>query len=224
MELKICSREFFSYYIFHCDAKELSKEDSIKALITSICLGIICLGMFHAICAIKYKNRKYLLLNKEEPNVVNQVYQRQKKSEWTYEELLHTNELDKDEIYTYASMFKAAPKLKLTLMEKAANMNHPRACWEVGMDFSEEKDLQTAFNWFKKGAELKDPSCCQALMNMYLQGQGVEKNLEEAEKWGLECLKFGKMLSIHEGKFSHIFMRNATALKEYFSKLNQTKK
>lgn len=61
MTLKIISKQFFSNYIFHPNAKELSSEDQRKALISSIFLGIFTLGICHLVCLIKYRNRIFKL-------------------------------------------------------------------------------------------------------------------------------------------------------------------
>ena len=53
-ELEINSKEFFSNYIFHPFKKELSREDQLKAFVTSVALAIITLGLFHVCCHLKY--------------------------------------------------------------------------------------------------------------------------------------------------------------------------
>lgn len=66
MTLRVFSREFFSNYIFHHDAKELSAKDQRKALISSIFFGIITIGICHLVCLIKYRNRTFKLVAKNE--------------------------------------------------------------------------------------------------------------------------------------------------------------
>lgn len=229
MPLKICSKEFFSNYIFHTQAKELPKKERNKALLSSLCFGIFTFGIFHAVCAIKYRNRKFSLTNDgRSSTTVNAVYKKQKGDKvWSFEELLNTNKLNKDEIYKFAVSFRAAPELKFQLMLKAARMNHPGACYEIGRAFQfgekkhAQKNIQEALIWFKKGAQLKDPSSCQALMTMYLNGEGVAKDIVEAEKWGFECLKYAPQL---KEKSSDVRFYDSEALREYFSKLKVAEK
>lgn len=63
MTLKICSKQYFSNYIFHPKAVELTSRDQRKALINSICLGIVTLGLCQLVCLIKYRNRTFKLLS-----------------------------------------------------------------------------------------------------------------------------------------------------------------
>jgi hypothetical protein len=67
--LNIFSKQFFSNYIFHPNAEELSPEDQRKALITSLFLGVITFGFCHLFCLIKYRNRTFKLAAKEDPDI-----------------------------------------------------------------------------------------------------------------------------------------------------------
>ena len=54
-----------------------------------------------------------------------------------------------------------------------------------------ERNLDEAFKWFKKGAELGHVNCQYTLGGFYLKGFSVEKNLEEAKKWYKKALEQG---------------------------------
>ncbi len=59
--LNINSKEFFSNYIFHPRDPSLSEKDSRKAVIASVVLGILSLGIVYLVCLIKYRNVKHIL-------------------------------------------------------------------------------------------------------------------------------------------------------------------
>lgn len=56
--MKVFSKEFFSFYVLHPLAKELSLREKRMAVITSVVLGIFSLGFYHLICALAFRNKK----------------------------------------------------------------------------------------------------------------------------------------------------------------------
>lgn len=67
MTLRIISEQFFSNYIFHPCAKDLSLKDQRKALINSIFFAIFTLGVCHFVCLIKYHNRTFKFVVLDDP-------------------------------------------------------------------------------------------------------------------------------------------------------------
>ncbi len=57
MELGV--HNFFRYYIFNYNAKELNKKEQNIAKITSIALGILTFGFAHLICLITLYDRSF---------------------------------------------------------------------------------------------------------------------------------------------------------------------
>ena len=54
-----------------------------------------------------------------------------------------------------------------------------------------ERDLDEAFKWFMKGAELGHSGCQYTVGGFYLKGYSVEKNLVEAKKWYEKAMEQG---------------------------------
>lgn len=56
--MRIFSKPFFTNYIVHPLSKDLTRGDRAKALISSIAIGILTLGVCQAVCAVKFHNRR----------------------------------------------------------------------------------------------------------------------------------------------------------------------
>lgn len=56
--MRIFSKPFFTNYIVHPLSKDLTRGERVKALISSIAIGIFSLGICQAVSAIKFHNRR----------------------------------------------------------------------------------------------------------------------------------------------------------------------
>lgn len=70
------------------------------------------------------------------------------------------------------------------LMEKANN-GDKLSCYIIARSYDSsenglEQDLKKAVEWYKKGAELKDPKCIYGLAACYQFGDGVEQDKDKA--------------------------------------------
>ena len=76
---------------------------------------------------------------------------------------------------------KADQQQKLTRL--AAELGHPDAQNDVGIEYLEKKMMTEAHKWFCKAAEQGNASAQYNLGLMYEHGSGVTKDIDEAWKW-----------------------------------------
>ena len=209
--MKICSKEYFSNYIFHPRADELSPKEKRKALTYSIGFGVLTLGICHLVCAIKYRNRKYSIQTKEKTPTASKVEKivpkpnQQKK--WTYDELMKLTPEELKANFTEDEFFNIAERLGkysaqhgLALMTKAAELGNVAAIREVGRyywfgdktgDQPVEKDLTKAIEWFTKAANKGDTRACGYLASIYLDDKYGTVDEKEGAKWLLLAFQKG---------------------------------
>lgn len=63
----------------------------------------------------------------------------------------------------------------------------------LALDADKIEDFQTAFNYYKQAAELKNPSAMAMLAGMYELGIGVESDIHEALKWYVDAANAGEV-------------------------------
>jgi hypothetical protein len=76
----------------------------------------------------------------------------------------------------------------------AAEQGYARAAWTLGNLYREglpgsAPDLQTAFTWFKKAAELGDADSADGVAHMLRDGTGVAKDEAAALQWFLKAFE-----------------------------------
>ncbi len=71
MNLKIDN--FFRYYMFHCNAMELTVHEQTIARICSIAIGILTVGLVHLICRIAFYSHSFKIQKTLEPKVESVV-------------------------------------------------------------------------------------------------------------------------------------------------------
>ena len=85
----------------------------------------------------------------------------------------------------------------IELLTKAADLGVMKACLILGDVYSEgrivEQDDTKAFEFYKKGSQLGSTICQYHLALMYLDGMGVDKNLENATRW-FDCYLDSEMV------------------------------
>jgi TPR repeat protein len=64
-------------------------------------------------------------------------------------------------------------------MMKRVKKNDPLAICHMGRKRRDERDYETAFEYFTKAAELGDTAAHYSLSRMYYQGEGREKDIEK---------------------------------------------
>ena len=89
-------------------------------------------------------------------------------------------------------------KEQLEKLEKAAERGSKAAILELGNNYfygrlGLEKDTAMAAQWWQRGADLNHRQCMYNLGNLYIRGDGVEKNEVEALKYYMKAADFGLM-------------------------------
>jgi len=117
-------------------------------------------------------------------------------SDWTFEKIMQSDNIDKDVIFDRAkNWFKYEKKEKFDLMKKAADLGHTEAIEEIGDAYRNgegvQQDVSLAIEYFKKAALKGNFFACQALANIYWNGEGgIAADKQEGKKWLYEALKF----------------------------------
>jgi hypothetical protein len=223
MNLGICSKEFFSYYMFHPLSEDLSIVDKIKACVASIFIGIFTLGTVHLYCFYKFRNQSFTLncrfsqTAQKKQDFASNISDTAPVKAWTFNELF-TAQLPAAELFNYATNWQDANESH-QLMTKAAEMGHVDAMYEVGRNFELGKscgntqfypNLYEAINWYRKAAGCKNAKACQALTNIYLK----EKKLTLAVKYCRLAFEYGGSIFINNDSFSIYYTNQDEALKK----------
>lgn len=74
-------------------------------------------------------------------------------------------------------------------------------CYEKGLGV--EKNLEAAFYYYQKAAELGDPTALNKLGNMYAQGKGCSKNISKAASCYLAAAEKGNKYAQHNIAFCY---------------------
>lgn len=74
------------------------------------------------------------------------------------------------------------------MFQESAEAGHPFACFNLGVCYENgtggvEKDLEQAYNWYRKGATSGDANAWVALARMFDKGLYVDKDPKEAAMW-----------------------------------------
>ncbi len=60
----INAKEYFSNYLFHSAAEELTTQEKCWITLSSIALGVLSLGLVHLACYIHFKNHRFSILDR----------------------------------------------------------------------------------------------------------------------------------------------------------------
>ena len=87
--------------------------------------------------------------------------------------------------------------LGLKYLDKACTMGHAGACYHAGalhilgtMDKTVPQDMKKAFEYSVKGCDLGNMYACANVSQMYLKGEGVEKDEKKAQEYKAKALDF----------------------------------
>ncbi|MBQ2622404.1 MAG: sel1 repeat family protein [Thermoguttaceae bacterium] len=88
----------------------------------------------------------------------------------------------------------------LECWKQAAEKGYAEANAAIGMLYTEriflgKVDYKTAFEWYRKGAELGDVKAYGLISGCYQQGHGVPQNEKEALKWRIKAAEKGDVIS-----------------------------
>ncbi len=97
----------------------------------------------------------------------------------------------------------------MELLEKAAGLKCGVACRYLGNLFNNgvaiDKDLQKAFDWYKKGAELGDPiSACSVVSMLYDEKEFEDVPFEECQKWCDISMQFDDKCAFMYGRLVEV--------------------
>lgn len=234
MSLKIFSKQFFSNYIFHPLSNDLSKNDKRKALISSICLGVLTLGLSFAACAIKFRHRKYTLENRDNKTAhgVDKVFKHVKKitgkNQHTIEELLNLEQLSGKEFYYLAVNSRTDRVAHKQLLTKAADKDYPIAMGVLGELLYNETNNQDEQNHALELLERAAPRAAnarQTLAQIYLNREVLtEEEVDHVEELVRLSLQEGKTipLPVNTGTLSSFtVIKNEEQLIEYMTNLRR---
>lgn len=215
--LNISSREFLSNYIFHPLSSDLTKRDKIKALVSSVALGIITLGILHIVCLIKYRNHIYTI------GASGQAAETASK----------VNNIATPQLAPLPQVRdpNVSPKAKLTLMEntvesETSNLTRVDIYRKIGeiyrhgaeadrVEDKVEKDIDKAIFWLKKaiddvrdGVTTHSGTARDILADIYIKGEAISNDPKElydlANKFHKESLKKVELTkiadAIHDGR------------------------
>lgn len=116
MKLEVFSRPFFTNYIVHPRSSELDKHNKRKALISSIAIGILTLGICHAFCAIKFHG---------------------KRTQLDMLRFLKDTTTPLDQMLEQAQKIKATPLERLQMISALSARGHLPAMTELGLLYCE---------------------------------------------------------------------------------------
>lgn len=81
---------------------------------------------------------------------------------------------------------------------KAANKDHPKACWMVAniiLKYWKETDYNIVFKYLNRAIKLGSLAALNTMGNCYLKGLGVEKNINKAIEYYKEAAESGYVFS-----------------------------
>ena len=83
-------------------------------------------------------------------------------------------------LYLFASPWAGADPNDL---ETRASRGEANAQIDLGKQYNDRGDYTKAMEWWRKAADQGNPRACYNIGALYTNGQGVQKDLGEAEKW-----------------------------------------
>ena len=78
------------------------------------------------------------------------------------------------------------------LFKRSFDGGHTEATGFLGQVAKEKGDFEAAVDWYRQGSESGDAGSMDALAQMYLLGEGVEKNPQEAVSWAVKGYEAGE--------------------------------
>jgi len=158
---------FFRYYIFH-PLKAKNEEEQRVALITSVVLGILSVGIIHIVCSFfSMSNRKIQLSTtpSEREAAVGNVFQRH--ASWNPDHIRRDNQRTIEKL------------VEETVKRESA--------YQLGLRFKKgegvEKSSKNAYEEFHKAAKLGHLEAQLEVGEMYRTGKGVRSNDKKARYW-----------------------------------------
>ncbi len=211
--LNINSKEFFSNYIFHPRDPSLSDKDSRKAVIASVVIGILSLGIVHLVCLIKYRNVKHILQPTGTTASVNNL----RPSGGTAIAVPSF-----DEAFNAGSVDQQMKAIKLIAQHSPDNFEKCKACRILGTAYMQgmrgwtEVDNDKAIYWLKKGIEAGDLperttnhgiyalSCSTWLSDLYIANPNIAPEADElyklADRHGQSIFSRAELMAMAAGK------------------------
>ncbi len=220
--LSINSKEFFSNYIFHPKDPSLSEKDSRKALIASVVLGILSLGIVYLVCLIKYRNVKHITVPSGTESKVDNIVQNRQSDSVTRN---ITPPQAKPSQYDAINRALAAdkPKDRLDLLENIAatasdNVEKGEACNEIAQMYllgddgdtpedSVEKNISRAVPWLKEGIKAGDSSLVRLDYTLERPSKlllDIYKNNQEIDPEADELYEITKFLNVNTYEYIRI--------------------
>ena len=109
--------------------------------------------------------------------------------------------------------------------EKAANDNHPSACWMLGnmilknkINNSQEPDYKKAISYFNKAKDLGNIAALNSLGLCYQKGLGVEQDLKKALKYYEEAANKNYVYALNNLGLYYESLKEYDLAKNYFLK------
>lgn len=88
-------------------------------------------------------------------------------------------------------------ELALRYFSKSAGLGEPTAMFTLGVKHSQRNEVARAAELYRAAAEAGSPAAMNNLGSLYLNGKGVEKDLDEAERWFLRSVELGNRNAAH---------------------------
>lgn len=211
--MKILSEAFFSNYIFHPFANELSTKDKLKTLITSVCLGIFTLGICHVICAIKYSNRTYRVETDKTPTSekTDQVFNKQ-----IYKNIddLISSTNNSSMLLNFAKDFSWNDEEKEKILTKVTELGNSEGMRLLGLMYFEKNKVDAGIELLQQAANKGDIAACGNLANFYWTGDKVKEDKEVGKKWLQKAIDLGGVVFLNTSKRQYIKISHSSQIPE----------
>jgi hypothetical protein len=135
---------------------------------------------------------------------------------WSFDELMQSN-LSAKELWPYAKEWTPYGE-RFALLKKTADLNHPEAMMQcaVMLQYGDYEEIPAnsaqAMSWYEKAAACNQSTPATRnfayahLGDMYVNGQGVNVNLDKAKEMYKEGLKFGETVALNFKQDTHFMV------------------
>lgn len=203
-DMSLTVSSFFNYFIFHPE-KLPEKQNRIVALVSSIALGVITLGLTHLICYFALYNREVVPVQAKEAKVEDQKAQSIARQELE----VGSNEAVKKRRGPKKGLKKFTPKelpvfvkfkdqsqISFNDLKEEAMRGNVEYQLFIGQLFllgksGVPKSNSNAFLWYSKAAENKNALGMYRAGKMYYKGFGVKKDKDKGIELLQEAVKSG---------------------------------
>lgn len=193
MSLQIFSKPFFTNYIVHPRADELTSHDRKKALAASIALGVLTLGICHLVCGLAFRKKRVSVITEDKISIspitttAQDIIRKMGKDRCTFSELIENDNLNGDELYalySLAHLYGVSSDQSAQFLEKAANKGNAGALRAIANQKLREGNQMEGLHYLNQAADVNDNSwsslqACHELILLLSERRPLPKEDQE---------------------------------------------